>query len=470
MSNYSDFLVGYYNDLETVLVDKGYVTAGVRESIPTISGSEITGESTSATVIITNYDSNKFYFGTVNSGTLTVTSGIALWQLPMVSGTLTANIYAVSAGKVTSNPTTKQYIRPHYGNDSYTKLMLHMDGADNGTSFVDSSSSPKTVTRYNAVTKTGVKKFGSASGYFDGSGDYLVVPASGDWSFGNGDFTIDLWFKPTASVRGYLCIYWESDEAAWALDYNYQGTRNVNIWASSNGTSWDIIHADPGGSGIGSTSLDLNTWNHIAYVRYGNLWRLFINGVKDVEVDTSGDLTTQGGAPVVIGSNEVDTYLSGYIDELRVSKGVARWTSNFDSNIVYNNGKPWKNQYSFNMVDDTLGTWTTGTSLPGVLGLSQAIVTNNRVYLLGGLNAATTDVVYTAPINSDGTLGSWTTDDPLPGVLRLSQAIVTNNRVYLLGGYNTAITDVVYTATLSGGFNNYLDKTMIAGKSNIAYY
>ncbi|MFA5669914.1 MAG: hypothetical protein WCX83_00195 [Candidatus Cloacimonas sp.] len=99
--------------------------------------------------------------------------------------------------------------------------------------------------------------------------------------------------------------------------------------------------------------------------------------------------------------------------------------------------------------DGTIGTWTTGTSLPGALALSQAIVTKNRVYLLGGYTGSAVSTVYTAPINTDGTLGTWTTGTSLPGVLRGSQAIVTKNRVYLLGGVTTVRVSTVYTAPIN---------------------
>jgi hypothetical protein len=97
--------------------------------------------------------------------------------------------------------------------------------------------------------------------------------------------------------------------------------------------------------------------------------------------------------------------------------------------------------------DGTLGTWTTGTSLPATVYVSQSIVTNSRVYLLGGqISGAASAVVYTAPINSDGTLGTWTTGTSLPATVYVSQAIVTNSRVYLLGGASSA---VVYTAPIN---------------------
>ena len=101
--------------------------------------------------------------------------------------------------------------------------------------------------------------------------------------------------------------------------------------------------------------------------------------------------------------------------------------------------------------DGTLGTWTTGTALPAPLSRSQAIVTKNRVYLLGGNNADYTSIVYTAPINADGTLGAWTTEPSLPGPMSWTQAIVTKNKVYVLGGTPAygVTSSVIYTAPIN---------------------
>ncbi len=107
------------------------------------------------------------------------------------------------------------------GVDSYTKLMLHADGSDQGTSFTDSSSGAKTVTNaesYDSYTKlmlhidnnvtdsaagktvtnnnvafsSSVYKMGGYSGVFNGSNAYLFLADSDDWNFGSGDFTIDV--------------------------------------------------------------------------------------------------------------------------------------------------------------------------------------------------------------------------------------------------------------------------------------
>ena len=107
--------------------------------------------------------------------------------------------------------------------------------------------------------------------------------------------------------------------------------------------------------------------------------------------------------------------------------------------------------------DGTLGAWDQSNPLPSAVYNSKAIVTKNRVYLLGGTEAYShIEYTYTAPINADGTLGTWSYGTSLPAGLVNSEGIVTKNRVYLLGGWNTSgNTSVVYTANISGGLNDY---------------
>ena len=127
--------------------------------------------------------------------------------------------------------------------------------------------------------------------------------------------------------------------------------------------------------------------------------------------------------------------------------------------------------------DGTLGTWYTGTSLPAALASSQAVITNNKLYLLGGITSSSPlSTVRYCSINSDGSLSTWNTGTSLGSTLANSQAIVTNNRVYLLGGYNNVATSVVRLAPFSGGLNDYLtlNKAYIstspdAGKFNAPY-
>jgi len=130
-------------------------------------------------------------------------------------------------------------------------------------------------------------------------------------------------------------------------------------------------------------------------------------------------------------------------------------------------GQPWRQQYSFNMANSTIGAWGAGIPLPITIYYSQAIVTNNRVYLLGGnINNVISSAVYTAPINPDGTIGTWVIDTPLPVTIINSQAIVTNNRVYLLGGtINSYSSTTVYTAPINpdGTLGAWVTNTPLPG-------
>jgi hypothetical protein len=107
--------------------------------------------------------------------------------------------------------------------------------------------------------------------------------------------------------------------------------------------------------------------------------------------------------------------------------------------------------------DGTLGTWTSGASLPGNDAGYQVFVTKNTVYVLGGNSAPSTSssTVYKAQINADGIIGTWSTGTSIPANLVASQLIATKNRVYLLGGYNTTSLNTIYSAPILEGLNDY---------------
>ena len=136
---------------------------------------------------------------------------------------------------------------------------------------------------------------------------------------------------------------------------------------------------------------------------------------------------------------------------------LGRWLNNTTSTVYTAPINP----------NGTLGAWVTSTPLPIALWGAQAIVTNNRVYLLGGYDGATyLSTVYTAPINANGTLGAWVTGAPLPIVIYAAQTIVTNNRVYLLGGRNgVTYLSTVYTATINtnGTLGTWVNSTPLPG-------
>jgi len=175
------------------------------------------------------------------------------------------------------------------------------------------------------------------------------------------------------------------------------------------------------------------------------------------------DANVSGGAKIVLGdivNFTTTTTPTGFlrcngaeISKTTYSALYAVAGDTFSINHQPGAGQPWRKQYNVNNLQsgDITG-WTTGTALPGALAESQAIVTKNRVYLLGGVNnvGAYASTVYTAPINSDGTLGAWTTGTSLPGNAGMAQAVVTKNRVYLLGiALNGNASTTTYTAPIN---------------------
>ena len=213
--------------------------------------------------------------------------------------------------------------------DSYTKLLLHCNGADGSTTFIDSATG-KTVTAVgNAQIDTAQSKFGGASALFDGNDDYLTIPDSADWDMGTGAFTVDYWirFVSLATGAGRDCMV---DVGGVTLGFfiRYWGDQGLEISGSDAAgilTPW---------------TPSLNTWIHVAVVRTGNSLMAFIDGTQ---IGSTFDCTAWNinqSAGVYIGSsigNPTTEEVDGWMDEIRISKGIARWTANFTPpNRAYN--------------------------------------------------------------------------------------------------------------------------------------
>lgn len=203
--------------------------------------------------------------------------------------------------------------------DDYTTALLHFDGMDTGIIFDDEVNTMVTVFG-NSQTKTTIKKLGTASGYFDGSGDYLTISNATNFNFGSGDFTVDWWEYRVSKENGKTTIARRNDTAPYLFGYT-DGGSNVLCYMSSNRVSWDIANAKIFGE------VNLNAWHHFAVCRSGDTFYLFMDGVAGDSWMSSGALYDET-CPLQIGCYNVN-YFTGYIDELRVSKGIARWTADF---------------------------------------------------------------------------------------------------------------------------------------------
>ena len=202
--------------------------------------------------------------------------------------------------------------------DSYTKSLLHFDGDDASTTFTDESG--KTWTAYgDAQLDTTQKKLGTASGLFDGTGDYISTPDHDDWNFGSGNFTIDLWLYLNSLSGVQIPIGQRSDiNNRWNLYFSFPSQGLGFYWKPTESYLFQ-------GSSAGWSA---NTWYHVAVVRNGDEFKLYRDGVAVATQSLSGSLPDITDGALYIGGT-ADGMFSGQIDEVRISKGIARWTSNF---------------------------------------------------------------------------------------------------------------------------------------------
>jgi hypothetical protein len=206
--------------------------------------------------------------------------------------------------------------------DDNTILLLHFDGADGSSVFTDSSSFGHIITANGGVQiGTAQSKFGGASAFFDGSGDYLSLDGGDDFAFGSRDFTVDFWAR-----------FGSSSDTNIIYDSRPNGISNsggdyLRIYLDTS----NRVRFDNGTSQIISSTITGGPWYHVAVTRSEGISRLFLNGVSQGSV-SDGVVYLNGTQRPAIGANGTspsDDEFPGYLDELRVSNGIARWTANF---------------------------------------------------------------------------------------------------------------------------------------------
>ena len=205
-------------------------------------------------------------------------------------------------------------------NFSSVSLLLHMDGTNGSTTFTDTSSNALTVTPSgNAQISTAQSKFGGASALFDGTGDFLTTASTSGVAFGTGQFTIELWLRLNSLSASYRALVaTRPNEGSFSDGFGLGCTAPGEIYM------YDSAFRATSPSGTVTT----NTWYHIALVRdTGSALRIYSNG----NLVATGTATNNYTRTVMtIGANASSSEpLNGYIDDLRITKGIARYTANF---------------------------------------------------------------------------------------------------------------------------------------------
>lgn len=208
---------------------------------------------------------------------------------------------------------------PYFSN---VVLLLHFNGLNNGTTFIDSSSYARTMIPVsNSKISTANSKFGGSSLLVDGSSYIYTVDAT-ELEFESGDFTIECFCNVSSSSARTIMSRWASTGGlSWFISAGASGN---GFYLSDNGsfprfalplTSWPSI----------------GSWFHIAVTRSGPDLKLWVDGTQQGSTyNISTGALFNGTSILSIGDdNNSNPGFNGYIDEVRITKGVARYNSNF---------------------------------------------------------------------------------------------------------------------------------------------
>lgn len=232
------------------------------------------------------------------------------------------------------NPAYRYYTRnqaldggntdPHFA--SVVLLAANNNGADTTTTFIDQSTSAKTITTLgNAQWDTAQAPTGLTSSLLlDGTGDYLSLADSGDWDFGTGDFTTEFWIRfavvPSGGAIAFPLGNYGSSTTGWFTQYRDEAT-DVLAFGTSGDTPLLRFAWTPAA----------DTWYAVSTTRSGSNLRSFIGGTQIGITETNSEDITGSTAVLMIGGLGTlgAQFVNGWMASVRVTKGVARYTGNY---------------------------------------------------------------------------------------------------------------------------------------------
>lgn len=268
-----------------------------------------------------------FYYNSANLLTSTNAAVLGRWNhiaWVRAGNVLTSYINGVASGSVLSGT--------NFGNSQPFRVAGNITAANflngsisnfrvvKGTAIYTANFTPSTAA---LTTTTTVSANQSNSVSFDGNGDYLTLPTGTSLQLNTQDFTIEAWVYPTARVTNSAYIISQSSYGV--------GTDFV-FWITSTGILQFYMLSGGANNIVTSTgTVPLNAWTHVAIVRSGSLFRLYINGVNDGSLTGSQNITNTYTPATIANStnNTGSVYFPGQISNLRVTRGVAVYTTNF---------------------------------------------------------------------------------------------------------------------------------------------
>lgn len=283
-----------------------------------------------------------------------------------------------------------------YIND--VELLMLFNGTDGSQTFTDSSSVGQTFTvtgnTNQAKISTTQSKFGGSSGFFD----FGYAVASTAIQFQSNPFTVEAWIYPTADRMGSVFSNRSSGEG---MELIYLAGGRIRF---QRGNSPNNIET--------TTTVPLNTWAHVAVTRDSNdLFTVWINGVDSGSATFAGVSLGNGRPNPAVGrrADSSAQYYAGYVDDLRVTNGVCRYTADFTAPTAeFSSQSPTQTTipYSIDKLEDVdtstvaptdgqallwdntaskwePGTVSSGTSLPSGTTDGEALIWENGAWVTG---------------------------------------------------------------------------------------
>ena len=263
----------------------------------------------------TGTNQTKLYINGVNDGQATVTTdfnqteqlniGADRGNANPMNGYISGFKYVVGTAETITVPTT-----PPTGGTALLNF--------NNAGIFDSTAKNNIETVADAQVDTSTKKFGTGSMEFDGTGDWLLIADNPDQRLGTGNFTIEFW------------VYLATGDIGSARGLVAKGGASTG-WLVSLDSSEKVVFTYTTSTITSSGAITTNAWNHIAVVREGtgsNLTKIYINGTNDGTGTVSTDFNQT--EVMYVGCNRAaGDPMKGFIDDLRITKGVARYTAAF---------------------------------------------------------------------------------------------------------------------------------------------
>ena len=309
------------------------------------------------------------------------------------------------------------------GDTHFSKVtaMFNFDGSDGDTttSGLDASNKNLTVSYSSGDQLSNTqKKFGATSLYI---ADNVTLSSSDGFNMGTGDFTIEAWYYLTQYNNHFLYDQYSGSST---------GVGNSQIYVKSTEGGSIRVYYDGNNKFTTTGGISLNTWTHVALVRYSNTIKVYFNGTADATTQSySGQFGKTG--TVYLG----DQHAGGggapayYIDDLRVTKGLARYTSNFTAP-------------------------TTAHLTSGGDSLKNIIVNEDADGIIIGTGGISTARIAHAWCNWDGTQAAASMID---GSYNISSITDSGTGDYTLN-FSTAASDANFAATSCGiGTTNQSD-------------